>query len=169
LITRGKSLWFDDPDTAEVEELEEIIAKSFKEAVIYLESQMGSKVDDWKWRKIHPLTFYHPFGKSSAFLGYLLNIGPFPMGGRFATVNPQSYRLSDNWCGYHVAALRYSADLSNMKNSRRVILAGISGNLMSRHCDEQVALWRNGKYRPFVLNIKSVEADARHTLVMLPD
>jgi penicillin amidase len=169
LITRRQSLWFDDPDTAEVEGLDEIIAKSFEEAVVYLESQMGGKVDDWKWGKIHTLTFYHPFGKLSAFLGYLLNIGPFPMGGSFATVNPQPYRLSKPWDGYHGASLRYIVDFSNMKNSRRVIPAGISGNFMSRHYDDQAELWRNGKYRPFVLDRKSVEADTRHTLVMLPN
>jgi penicillin amidase len=54
-----------------------------------------------------------------------------------------------------------------MKNSLRVIPAGISGNFMSPHYDDQVDLWRHGKYRPFVLDRKSVEEDARYTLIML--
>ena len=121
LIARGNSPWFDDPATPEVEGIREIIVKSFKEAVIYLEGQMGGDVDDWIWGKLHTLTFYHPFGKSSSLMGYFMNIGPFPMGGSIATVNPQPYRLTNPWEGYHGASLRYIIDFSNMKNSLRVI------------------------------------------------
>jgi penicillin amidase len=169
LIARDQPAWFDDPDTAEIEGIDEIIGKSFKDAVIYLEDHMGGKVEDWKWGKLHTLTFYHPFGKSSSFMGYFMNIGPFPVGGSIATVNPQPYRLENPWGGYHGASLRYIIDFSNMKNSRRVIPTGISGNFMSPHYDDQVELWRTGKYRPFVLDRKNVEEDARYTLTMLPD
>ncbi len=168
LMARGRSPWFDDPDTSKVEGINEIVVNSFKEAVAYLNGQMGDNMDDWKWGKLHTLTFYHPFGKSSSLMGYFMNIGPFPMGGSFATVNPQPYRLSKPWEGYHGASLRYIIDFSDMKNSLRVIPAGISGNFMSPHYDDQVELWRTGKYRPFVLDRKSVEKDARYTLKMIP-
>jgi penicillin amidase len=168
LMVRGRSPWFDDPDTSKVEGINEIVVNSFKEAVAYLNGQMGDNMDDWKWGKLHTLTFYHPFGKSSSLMGYFMNIGPFPMGGSFATVNPQPYRLSKPWEGYHGASLRYIIDFSDMKNSLRVIPAGISGNFMSPHYDDQVELWRTGKYRPFVLDRKSVEKDARYTLKMIP-
>jgi len=168
MIAKGQSIWFDDPDTHDTEGMDEIITKSFKEAVAYLDGEMGSNVRDWIWGKLHTLTIFHPFGKSSALMGYFLNIGPFPMGGSLATVNPQPYKLSDPWAGYHGASLRYIIDFSNMKNSRRVIPAGISGNFMSPHYDDQVDLWRNGKYRQFVLDRKSVQEDAQYTLIMLP-
>jgi penicillin amidase len=169
LIAANQSVWFDDPDTAEKESINDIVGKSFTEAVLYLEEKMGSNVDDWKWGDLHTLTLYHPFGKSSALMGYFMNIGPNPMGGSLATVNPQPYKLSDPWEIYHGASLRYIIDFANRKNSRRVIPAGISGNFMSSHYDDQAELWRTGKYRPFVLDRKSVEADARYTLKMLPE
>jgi penicillin amidase len=169
LIAAGQSVWFDDPDTAQEEGINDIIGKSFTEAVLYLEEKMGSNVDDWKWGDLHTLTLYHPFGKSSALMGYFMNIGPNPMGGSLATVNPQPYKLAEPWEGYHGASLRYIIDFANRKNSRRVIPAGISGNFMSPHYDDQAELWRTGKYRPFVLDRKSVEADARNTLKMLPE
>ena len=168
LIAGGQSPWFDDPGTPEVEDLDMVILKSFKGAVAYLDSKLGSAVGDWQWGKLHTLTIYHPFGKSSPLMGYFMNIGPTPMGGSIGTVNPQPYRLSNPWEGYHGASLRYIVDFSNMKNSRRVIPAGISGNFMSPHYDDQFELWRNGRYRPFVLDRKSVTADARYTLKMLP-
>lgn len=168
LVAAGRSRWFDDPDTAEQEDINDIIGKSFSEAMIYLEEKMGSNVDDWKWGDLHTLTLYHPFGKSSSLMGYFMNIGPNPMGGSLATVNPQPYKLSEPWEGYHGASLRYIIDFANRKNSRRVIPAGISGNFMSPHYDDQAELWRTGRYRPFVIDRSSVEADARYTLKMLP-
>ncbi|MGD8521167.1 MAG: penicillin acylase family protein [Desulfobacterales bacterium] len=169
LIAQGESPWFDDPDTARVEGLNDIIAKSFSEAIAYLNEKMGSKVDDWQWGKLHTLTLYHRFGKTSPLMGFFMNIGPFPMGGSIATVNPQPYKLASPWEGYHGASLRYIIDFADRKNSRRVIPAGISGNFMSPHYDDQAELWRAGKYRPFVLDRKSVEEDARYTLKMVPN
>ena len=58
--------------------------------------------------------------------------------------------------------------LFHMDSTRRVIPAGISGNFKSPHYDNQAELWRTGKYRPFVLDRKSIEADVRYTLKMLP-
>jgi penicillin amidase len=168
LMASGESTWFDDPDTAEKEGVNDIIGKSFSDAVVYLNEKMGSNIDDWKWGNLHTLTLYHPFGKSSALMGYFMNIGPFPMGGSLATVNPQPYKLSEPWEVYHGASLRYIIDFADRKNSRRVIPAGISGNFMSPYYDDQAELWRTGKYRPFVLDRKSIEADARYTLKMLP-
>ena len=169
LIAEGQSEWFDDPDTAEKEDINDIIGKSFREAIVYLNEKMGSDIDDWKWGNLHTLTLYHPFGRISKLMGYFMNIGPYPMGGSLATVNPQPYKLSDPWEVYHGASLRYIIDFADRKNSRRVIPAGISGNFMSPHYDDQAELWRTGKYRPFVLDRQSIEADERYTLKMLPE
>jgi penicillin amidase len=168
LVSGGQSPWFDDPDTPEVEDLKAVITKSFKEAIVYLDTNLGAAVEDWQWGKLHTLTIYHPFGKSSPLMGYFMNIGPMPIGGGIATVNPQPYRLSNPWEGYHGASLRYIIDFADRKNSRRVIPAGISGNFMSPHYDDQVELWRSGRYRPFVLDRKSVAEDARYTMMMMP-
>ena len=169
LVAGKQGPWFDDPDTPVVEDLNTVIIKSFKDAVAYLDATLGSTVDEWQWGKLHTLTIYHPFGKSSPLMGYFMNIGSVPVGGGIATVNPQPYRLSNPWEVYHGASLRYIIDFADLKNSRRVIPAGISGNFMSPHYDDQVELWRNGRYRPFVLDRKSVTEDARYRLKMLPE
>jgi len=166
MVAAGSSPWFDDPATGPEEQFADILVKSFKEAVVYLEGEMGADVENWQWGRLHTLTLYHPFGRSSRLMGRFLNIGPFPMGGSLATVNPQPYRLSKPWEGYHGASLRYIVDFADRKKSRRVIPAGISGNFMSRHYDDQAELWRTGRYRPFVLDRDSIETDKEHVLNM---
>ena len=168
LISLGKSPWLDDPETPQEEGIDELITKSFRESVAYLDKKMGPDIKDWIWGKLHTLTLYHPFGRSSRLMGFFMNIGPFPMGGSIATVNPQPYRLSKPWEVYHGASLRYIIDFSERKNSLRVIPAGISGNFMSPHYDDQIELWRTVRYRPFVLDRETVLKDARYILKMLP-
>jgi len=65
--------------------------------------------------------------------------------------------------------MRYIIDLGDQRNSRRVIPAGISGNFMSRHYDDQVELWRNVEYRPFLLHRDEVEKDAAHRMTIRPE
>ncbi len=169
MISRGGSEWFDDPDTPEVEGLDNVIKKSFVDAVAYLDDEMGGKVKNWVWGDLHTLTLYHAFGKKSSLMGFFMNIGPYPMGGSLATVNPQPYKLTNPWGGYHGASLRYIFDMGDMKNSIRVIPAGISGNFMSPHYDDQIDMWRTVTYRPFVLDREKVEEDTRYLLKMSPE
>ena len=169
LVAQRDSAWFDDPDTSEKETLDHLITASYKEAVASLEKQLGPDIDTWIWGELHTLTIQHPFGRASALMGFFFNIGPFPMGGSVATVNPQPYKLSDPWDGYHGASLRYIIDFSNRENSRRVIPAGISGNFMSPHYKDQVDLWRTCEYRPFVLDRESIDKDKTYVLNMRPE
>ena len=159
LIKLDNADWFDNPDTSSRENFNDIIIQSFKEAVQNLTDKFDSDIKDWKWGDIHTITISHPFGKSSALMGHFLNIGPFPIGGSIATVNPQAYDLNNLWNIKSGASLRYITDFANRKNSLRVIPAGISGNFMSPHYDDQAELWRKIKYRPFVLDKNGVMSD----------
>ncbi len=168
MVRKGDSVWFDNPNTADVEDMKALITESFKDGVSYLEKEMGKNPDRWAWGKLHTLTFYHPFGKGSPVLGFFLDRGPYPEGGSIATVNPMTYHLTDPWGVYDGASERCIFDLSDMKNSLRVIPAGVSGNFMSPHYDDQIELWRSVTYRPFVIDRKGVDADAKYTLKMKP-
>ncbi len=171
LVNHGNADWFDDPDTTARENFKDVITLSFREAVEYLENNMSSNIKDWKWGEIHTITLKHPFGRSSAVMAHFLNIGPFPIGGSFSTVNPQAYNMNEDnlWNIKSGASLRYITDFANRKNSFRVIPAGISGNFMSPHFDDQAELWRKIKYRPFVLDENSVMNDQKYYLKMLPE
>jgi len=169
MIAGGESVWFDNPDTKAVEDMDAVITKSFKEAVTYLEEVEGKKPNRWIWSDIHTLTYHHAFGKASPILGFLLDRGPYPMGGSIVSVNPISWRLDNPWAVVAGASERFIFDLSDMKKSLRVIPAGVSGNVMSPHYDDQIDLWRNVDYRPFVIDREGVDADARYVTTMKPE
>ena len=169
LIDRGESPWFDDPDTPEVEGLNDIFVKSFKDGVTYLENEMGDDINDWVWGELHTVTLSHPFGKKSPLMGYFMNIGTFPMGGSIFTVSPTVYHVEKSWEVTDAAGLRHIIDLSEQNNSLRIIAGGVSGNFMSPHYDDQVELWLNNEYRPFVLDREDVEKDVRYRLLMKPE
>jgi penicillin amidase len=58
-------LWWDNiPKLKETRV--EIITKSFKEAIISLENQLGESVESWTWDKVH-VVVPHPIGKIAAF------------------------------------------------------------------------------------------------------
>ncbi len=169
LVNRGESAWFDHPATSEKETLDDVIAKSFKEAVVYAEDLAGSDPADWLWGQVHTVTFHHPFGRFSSLAGYFLDIGSFPIGGSWSTVNPAAYFIDDPHQVFAGASMRYIVDLGDMRKSLRVIPAGISGNFMSTHYDDQVTLWRTGAYRPFVLDRRDVEKDVRYRMQLIPE
>jgi len=169
IINRGDSAWLDDPDTPEKESLDTVLAASFREAVAYLLETFGDDVAAWRWGALHTLTIHHPFGLKSAMLGKLFDLPTFPADGSLFTVNPTYYKVSRS---YEVkgggASFRYIIDFKEMANSQRILPGGVSGNFMSPHYDDQFDLWRNGEYRPFVLDRSSVEADARYRMVISP-
>ena len=168
MITRGESIWFDDPATDDIEQMNDMITASFTDAVALLKSEMGGDPDTWEWGELHTLTLYHAFGEQSKLLGMFMNIGPYPLWGSWATVNPAPYHITDPWEVYHGASERYIFDMSDINNSLRVIPAGISGNFMSPHYDDQALLWRTVSYRPFVLDRDRVMEDAAYTLTITP-
>ncbi len=73
----NRSVWWDDVKTKEVKELkDEIITRSFHEAINQLEEQYGDDVDDWLWSSALSVVHKHAFDKSALLKGYF-NVGPF--------------------------------------------------------------------------------------------
>jgi penicillin amidase len=166
--TGEESAWFDDPETENVEKFEDLVVTSFKDAVSSLDNELGGGVDNWKWGKLHTLTLNHPFGEESALLGAFLNIGPFSYNGSLYTVSMASYPVDKSFKSDLGPSERYIFDLSDIKNSVRCIPGGISGNFMSPHYDDQMELFLNVEYRPFVLDRETAEENAEYVLIMHP-
>lgn len=146
-FTNQQSIWIDDVTTPQRETFEDIVNKSFADAVADAAARLGENPAEWHWGKIHQLTLRHPLAKVKLLERLLgLNKGPFPVGGSFHTVNPMSYSLSDLFDVTSGASQRHIYDLSDWGASQVVIPTGTSGIPASKYYGSQIDDFLNGEY-----------------------
>lgn len=164
-VTRYNS-WFDDVRTPEIETRDDIIRKSFAQAIEILRRELGDNEAEWQWGKTHQLTVRHLFGQkakdgSENPLGKIFNLGSFKTGGSSTTINngEYHYRSSDSTGLALVdasqklgASSRRVIDFSE-KNFRSVLPGGNSGDVMSAHYSDQMPLWLQGKLKLFIADM----------------
>lgn len=167
LLAADSSLWFDDITTAARETKQEILRKSLSDAVSELRTTIGDEMKTWQWGTLHTVTFKHPFGSRKP-LDKIFNLGPFPVDGGGTTLNKCEYKFT---LPYGVAvgpSMRQVVDLAAPLNSFTVITSGQSGQPLSKHYDDQVALWRNGGYLSVTLDWNEVSRSDWDHLVLKP-
>ncbi|MBN1573633.1 MAG: penicillin acylase family protein [Deltaproteobacteria bacterium] len=163
------SKWFDDPDTPEIEKRGDMLAKSFRDAVKFLEKERGKNIDGWVWGEMFTLTLEHPFSKKVPLLKYFADIGPYPMSGGFIVPYATTPMLNDPYRPSGISQARHVIDCSDNRNSKVVSMPGISGNFMSPHYDDQFDMWYNFEFRTLMLYRNQVEKDAKYRLTMVPE
>jgi len=161
MIRNGSSYWFGQ------KALEDIIAISMKQMFSELRELMGSNMSKWTWGKIHSLTFEHAFGKKRL-LGWIFNLGPFPVGGSHLTVNMRHYSYGKPYQVDHGVSERIIVDLSNPQNSLRVLPTGESGHLRSAHHKDQIDLYLSGRYHTGWMDRRDVERNREAALILRP-
>ena len=154
--TNSTSLWFDNINTPEIENRDDIIQLSFVKTINALEDFFGtSDVDTWKFGDINKLYFPHLTGFSA------LSSGPYDVSGCDDTVNViwnDHYWFEDE---VHISIAtggpseRLIVDLGNLNNSLSVIPSGQRGVSTSIHYTDQLEMFLNGEYHPqYFLNNK---------------
>lgn len=160
---------FDDTRTKEKETKKVIIRRALNKALDRLAKEFGTDdMADWKWGKIHTLTFNHPFSGQSPILDRIVNLGPYPVGGGMFTVNPLQYRLKGDLAVISGASMRHVYDFSDLEKSRGSITTGQSGHFLSDHYADQVKLWLTGETHPLTLDPKRAAETAEYQLTLEP-
>ena len=153
-MANENSLWWDNILSKSVKETRsQIVSKSFKEAMMSLEKQLGNSVSSWTWNRVHVLEYQHPLGKVAA-LRRIFNVGPFEVAGANEVINNQYFDYSDD-AKYVVKggpSTRRIIDFSDIENSWSILPTGQSGNPLSSHYNDQSALYNAGKFRKMKLN-----------------
>ena len=156
----GASVWWDNINSKDKKETQaEILTQSYQEAIVSLEKQLGTDVNQWRWSKVHKVEFQHPIGKVKLFSGFF-NIGAFPIAGSNEVINNQLFIYTDD-AEINVKggpSTRRIIDFSDIENSWSVLPTGQSGNPMSPHYNDQADLFVKGKFRKMKLNKKEIEA-----------
>ena len=165
MILSGESAWFDNLETADTETRDEIIATAFKDTVAFLSEEAGSNPADWQWGKLHTFTLKHNLG-SVELLAKIYNRGPYPVGGSFHTPAAMSYQLTDPYGVTHSAPWRYMVNMDNLE-AADILAGGISGHPLSKHYNDQTALWLDGEYKEMIFKLETVR-NLKEKLVLEP-
>lgn len=167
LIRKGASKWFDDVNTPVKEDMKDIIKKSLEEALVQLREKMGDEMDQWKWGKIHTLTFEHILGKKKP-LNLLFNIGPFAVPGNHLTVNKKQYPYTKPFLVDHGVSQRMIVPLSEPTKALHVLPVGESGMLKNPHYKDQIPLYLGGKYHGAWAKEQLAQENREATLILEP-
>lgn len=157
-IKKNNSVWWNDVTTKNnIETREDILLKSFKEAVQILEKQLGNNLNKWHWGDVQTLEHKHPLGTIS-YLRKYFNVGPFPINGAKAVINNRDFNYTDTGL-YDVFAgpsTRRIIDFSDVENSISISPTGESGNFLSKHYKDQAIMYNQGKFRKMKMNKKEI-------------
>jgi len=129
------SKWFNNIETSERENRDDIIRKSLIETASQLAEEFGDTVGNWKWERYHKTTIPH-LSRIRA-----LGIDPFPNNGGFGTLNVGAARTNSfgpSW--------RMIVSLENPIRAWGVYPGGQSGNPASKHFLDFLNTWKSEKY-----------------------
>jgi penicillin amidase len=158
--------WFDDQSTENIiESASDIIEKAIDKTVEHLINELGGNINNWKWGRVHKVSFNHVMGDILPFL----NAGPEASDGSTFTIN--SYLPSPTWhegeITYHSTygpSFRLTAEVEATWSKVYSISApGVSGHLLSKHYNDVFEDWLNFSYRRWLFSISDVEANHKFT------
>ncbi|APZ44964.1 penicillin acylase family protein [Polaribacter reichenbachii] len=169
-IDRENSVWWDDISTKnKVETKEEIITKSYKSAIAFLQNQLGANVESWTWDRVISVEHEHAIGKAGGILRKIFNVGPFKTIGGNEVINNQIFKL-DSTGIYKITSgpsSRRVVDFSDVENSLGIIPTGQSGNIFSDYYKNQAEKYVDGKFEKMKLNEAEIKK-SEHVLILKP-
>lgn len=159
-VNRKSSVWWDNIDTKNtVETRQEIIEKSFKNAILFLQNQLGENTNSWTWNRVISIEHPHAIGNAGRILRSFFNVGPFETIGGNEVINNHIFKL-DSTGVYKVTAgpsTRRVIDFSDIENGLSILPTGQSGNVFSEHYKDQAQKYLNGDFIKMILNQEEVE------------
>jgi penicillin amidase len=170
-VSKKESLWWDNINTKDKKETKkEIITKSFKQAISFLQKQLGENVEHWKWERVISVEHEHAIGKAGGILRDIFNVGVFQTKGGNQVLNNKKYKI-DSTGYYKVTAgpsTRRVIDFSDVENSLAVIPTGQSGNVLSPYYKNQAEKYEKGEFYTMKINKEEVEK-TDNKLFLIPE
>jgi len=158
-MAKTSSVWWDDVNTPDIKEIrQDILARSIKNAISFLEAQLGNDVENWTWNKVHSVEYKHSIGEVPSLRKYF-NVGPFEVKGGNEVINNQLFKLDST--GYYKVhsgpSTRRVIDFSDVEKSVSILPTGQSGNPLSDHYKDQAEKYNKGEFVPMLLNDKEIK------------
>lgn len=145
LLKDEGSHWFDNRRTEEIETRDDVVVRSFTEAVDSLEKKLGGDMSKWTWGRVHKLEIRHPLDKIFI-VRKIFNLGPYPFPGDGESVNRGTFAFNKPYDVTMTASIRHVMDFSHLGRSLGIHTTGQSANPTSDHYDDFAEKWLAGDY-----------------------
>ena len=152
--------------SAPLQDADRLLLSTLQDARTRLAALQGSDMRGWSWGHLHHVRFLHPLDKLSGG-AELLDRGPVERPGDGDVLQATWFEDStfDQLDG---ASYRQIVDLANWDNSRAINVPGQSGQPSSKHYDDLLPLWSEGRYFPLVYSKEAVDRNTTDTLQLVP-
>jgi penicillin amidase len=169
LLAQPGSPWWSDPRLG-VTDRDEMIAHAAISAWAEARRLLGGDTAAWRWDRLHTLTLKNAsLGESGvAPVEWLLNRGPWHVGGGSSIVDATGWDASEGFAVNRAPSMRMVVDLADFDRSTWINLTGASGHAFDAHYTDQTDLWAAGKTRPWPFSPTAVAKAAMQTLTFRP-
>jgi penicillin amidase len=147
-----------------------VLLKSMGQAVDYLNEKFGSNINDWKWGRLHTLSFSQtPIGDAAPFpINAILNLKTIERGGDSNTISAASYRYAEPYKQTSGVSFRGLMNLANFDDSLIVNSGGESGQPFNKYYGDNIDDWNSGRYHPFLFSPEAIEKNKDGLLTLQP-
>jgi penicillin amidase len=165
----GDSSWFATAQSPQGRAWDDVALESLSKALDMLEQRYGADQEKWEWGRVHETQFTHPFGNANDLFRRIFNRSA-RAGGGSETVTQTGYLPTDPFKGAWGPVYRMIADLGDPGNARWQVTTGQSGQPGSKHYDDQLDNWLNGRTNPVYLDEQQARAAGGASLLrLIPD
>ncbi|MEV7994699.1 penicillin acylase family protein [Streptomyces sp. NPDC086077] len=149
---------------------DELFKRAMIDARWELTAKLGKDIDSWSWGRLHRLFLKNQtLGTSGpGFLQYVLNRGPWELGGGEATVNATGWNAAGGYGVVWVPSMRMVVNLDDFDKSKWINLSGASGHAYSAHYTDQTGKWAKGELLDWSFTKQAVDTNTDDTLVLKP-
>ncbi|MGW3283396.1 penicillin acylase family protein [Streptomyces sp. NPDC001002] len=174
LMNDPKSDWWTTPKSGTrpgaTNNRDDLLKRAMIDARWELTSKLGKDIDTWSWGRLHRLFLKNQtLGTSGpAVVQYILNRGPWKLGGGEATVNATGWNAAGGYGVVWVPSMRMVVNLDDLDKSKWINLTGASGHAFSAHYTDQTSKWVDGELLPWSFTDKAVDDSTSDTLVLKP-
>ncbi|MFD9303315.1 penicillin acylase family protein [Streptomyces sp. NPDC060048] len=149
---------------------DQLFARAMKDARWELTAKLGKDQSTWSWGRLHQLMLKNQTigTEGPGYLQWLLNRGPWNLGGGEATVNATGWNASSGYGVTWVPSMRMVVNLNDLDKSRWINLTGASGHAYHDHYTDQTTLWAKGELLDWPFGKEAVDKATVDTLKLTP-
>ncbi|MDE0245089.1 MAG: penicillin acylase family protein [Gammaproteobacteria bacterium] len=166
MLLDGDSDWFDDRNTPQRENLDDLVRRAARETWSELSERLGDDPGKWRWGDLGPMRFFSPAPVPEGWLNRLLGGGEYPRTGSPETL--WGSFGSPYYGAWAIDSLRFVADLGDPDKVLAVVPGGVSDRLFDPHLNDQLPIWLSGEVNYWWFSDEAIAANKVREITLAP-